>query len=96
MAAWPCIGNLSDAKLGSWSISQGRGAFRGDNIRYDSVDDQAIKKLNEQDMKDFRLKHGATPKEFIKSSEDERIYFLKTSSRVGEAHLAEMVEAANN
>jgi hypothetical protein len=47
-------------------------------------------------MKDFRLKHGATPKEFIKSSEDERIYFLKTSSRVGEAHLAEMVEAANN
>lgn len=77
-------------------ISHGGGVFRSSNIPYNSEDDKAIKKLNEQVMKDFGLKHGAAHTEFIKSDEDGRIYFLETSSRVGGAHLAEMVEAASN
>lgn len=76
-------------------ISQGGGIFRSANIPYNNTDDKAIKKVNEQVMKAFGMKHGATHTEFIKCNEDGKIYFLETSSRVGGAHLAEMVEAAS-
>lgn len=77
-------------------ISQGGGVFRSANIKYNSDDDKAIRKLNEKVMKGFGLKHGAAHTEFIKSNEDGQIYFLETSSRVGGAHLAEMVAEASN
>lgn len=75
-------------------ISQGGGIFRSANLKYGSEDDKAIKKVNAQIMKAFGLKNGASHTEFIKSREDGEIYFLETASRVGGAHLAEMVEAA--
>jgi hypothetical protein len=77
-------------------ISQGGGVFRSSNIPYDSEDDIEIKKVNEQVLKSFGLKNGAAHTEFIKCKEDGKIYFLETSSRVGGAHIAEMVEAASN
>lgn len=77
-------------------ISQGGGIFRTANIPYDSEDDKAIKAVNEQVIKGFGLKHGATHSEYIKCKDDGKIYFLETSSRVGGAHIAEMVEAASN
>jgi biotin carboxylase len=77
-------------------ISQGGGIFRSANIPYNSTDDKAIKKQNEEVMKAFGMKHGATHTEFIKCNDDGKIYFLETSSRVGGAHLAEMVEAASD
>jgi biotin carboxylase len=76
-------------------ISQGGGIFRSANIPYNSDDDKAIKKMNEAVMKAFGMQHGANHTEFIKCNEDGNIYFLETSSRVGGAHLAEMVEAAS-
>lgn len=75
-------------------ISQGGGIFCSATIEYGSEDEQAIKKLNKDIMKAFGMKSGATHTEFIKCREDGEIYFLETSSRVGGAHLAEMVEAA--
>ncbi|AFL86000.1 biotin carboxylase [Belliella baltica DSM 15883] len=75
-------------------ISQGGGIFRSANIEYNSDDDKAIQKANVQVMKAFGMKSGATHTEFIKNREDGEIYFLETSSRVGGAHLAEMVEGA--
>lgn len=77
-------------------ISQGGGVFRSANIPYDSDDDKAIKAVNEQVLKGFGLKHGAAHTEFIKCKEDGKIYFLETSSRVGGAHLAEMVAEASD
>ena len=77
-------------------ISQGGGIFRSANIPYNSADDKAIKKVNEQVMKAFGMQHGATHTEFIKCNDDGKIYFLETASRVGGAHLAEMVEAASD
>jgi hypothetical protein len=77
-------------------ISQGGGIFRSANITYNSDDDIAIKKCNEQVIKGFGLKHGAAHSEYIKCNEDGKIYFLETSSRVGGAHLAEMVAAASD
>jgi biotin carboxylase len=76
-------------------ISQGGGIFRSANIKHGNADDKAIKKVNDQVMKAFGMQHGATHTEFIKCNEDGKIYFLETSSRVGGAHLAEMVEAAS-
>jgi len=46
-------------------------------------------------MKAFGMKHSASHTEFIKSHDDGKFYFLETSSRVGGAHLAVMVEAAS-
>ena len=76
-------------------ISQGGGIFRSANIDYNSDVDKAIKACNEQVIKGFGLKHGAAHSEYIKCNDDGKIYFLETSSRVGGAHLAEMVEAAS-
>jgi hypothetical protein len=76
-------------------ISQGGGIFRSATIPYDSKDDKAIKKQNEQVLKAFGMQHGANHTEFIKCNDDGKIYFLETASRVGGAHLAEMVEAAS-
>uniref|UniRef100_UPI00404B273E ATP-grasp domain-containing protein n=2 Tax=Flavobacterium sp. TaxID=239 RepID=UPI00404B273E len=76
-------------------ISQGGGIFRSATIKRNSADDKAIKAVNVQVMKAFGMQHGATHTEFIKCNEDGKIYFLETSSRVGGAHLAEMVEAAS-
>jgi hypothetical protein len=77
-------------------ISQGGGIFRTANIPYDSEDDKAIKAVNEEVIKGFGLKHGAAHSEYIKSKDDGKIYFLETSSRVGGAHIAEMVAEASN
>jgi hypothetical protein len=77
-------------------ISQGGGIFRTANIPYDSEDDKAIKAINEEVIKGFGLKHGVAHSEYIKCKDKGKIYFLETSSRVGGAHIAEMVEAASN
>ena len=76
-------------------ISQGGGIFRSANIEYNSDDDIKIKEVNDRVIKGFGLKHGASHAEFIKCDEDGKIYFLETASRVGGAHLAEMVQAAS-
>lgn len=77
-------------------ISQGGGVFRSANIVYNSPDDKAIKNVNEQVIKGLGLKHGVAHTEFIKDNEAGQIYFLETSSRVGGAHLAEMIAEASN
>ncbi|SMD46133.1 Biotin carboxylase [Aquiflexum balticum DSM 16537] len=77
-------------------ISQGGGIFRSANVPYGSEDDKDIEEANKQVMKAFGMKNGAAHTEFIKGKEDGKIYFLETSSRVGGAHLAEMVEAATD
>jgi hypothetical protein len=74
---------------------QGGGIFRSANIPYNSKEDKQIKKVNEQVLKAFGMMHGANHTEFIKCNEDGKIYFLETASRVGGAHLAEMVDAAS-
>ena len=77
-------------------ISQGGGIFRTANIPYNSEDDKIIKAVNEQVIKGFGLKHGVAHSEYIKCKDDGEIYFLETSSRVGGAHIAEMVAEASN
>lgn len=77
-----------------FDVAHGGGIFR--SVTLDSGQDEysPIKVLNEQILSTFGLQFSATHTEFIKSTEDGSIYFLETASRVGGAHIAEMVEAA--
>ena len=75
-------------------ISQNGGVFRSATVGYKSDDEKEILRINEQVIKGFGLKHGASHAEFIKCTATGKFYFLETSSRVGGAHLAEMVHAA--
>ncbi|WP_373521025.1 acetyl-CoA carboxylase biotin carboxylase subunit family protein [Aquiflexum sp.] len=77
-------------------ISQGGGIFRSANVPYGSEDEKNINEANKKVMRAFGMKSSAAHTEFIKGKEDGEIYFLETSSRVGGAHLAEMVEAATD
>ncbi|HMY84650.1 MAG: ATPase [Saprospiraceae bacterium] len=75
-------------------VSHGGGIFRSHTVEYDSYDDKELQKLNADIMKAFGMNYSATHTEFIKCHEDGHFYFLETASRVGGAHLAEMVEFA--
>jgi len=78
-----------------FTISHGGGIFRSVTVPFNSKDDKELRKLNEKVVASFGLKHGAYHSEYIKNKEDSKYYFLETSSRVGGANLAEMVEASS-
>ncbi|MCK6694489.1 MAG: ATPase, partial [Thermoanaerobaculia bacterium] len=59
-----------------------------------SADEKALVRLNADVMKAFGMMASASHTEFIKCHEDGKFYFLETASRVGGAHIAEMVEYA--
>jgi hypothetical protein len=75
-------------------VAHGGGIFRSMTTEQGSKDEKALQKLNAQVMKAFGMHYSASHTEFIKCHEDGKFYFLETSSRVGGANLAEMVEAA--
>ncbi|MEQ9423617.1 MAG: ATPase [Cyclobacteriaceae bacterium] len=79
-----------------FDVAHGGGIFQSHTVEYDSDDDKALRKLNEEVLKSFGMQFSASHTEFIKCKDDCRFYFLETSSRVGGAHLAEMVEVASD
>ena len=76
-------------------VAHGGGIFQSASVEYGSPDDVQLRKLNEEVLKSFGMQFSASHSEFIKSKETGEFFFLETSSRVGGAHLAEMVEAAS-
>jgi biotin carboxylase len=50
--------------------------------------------MNSRVMAALGMTHGVSHTEFIRGHQDDEIYFLETSARVGGAHIAELVEAA--
>jgi hypothetical protein len=76
-------------------VAHGGGIFRSMTIPYNSDDDKKLKALNETVMDAFGMQYSASHTEFIKNKETGEFYFLETASRVGGAHLADMVEAAS-
>jgi biotin carboxylase len=69
--------------------------FRTTNVEYGSADEKALLAMNEDVLKTFGLKQGASHTEFIKSHKDGKYYFLETSARVGGANIVELVEASS-
>jgi hypothetical protein len=79
-----------------FEVAHGGGIFRSAIEPFGSKDDKALLALNADVMTAFGMQYSASHTEFIKSHEDGQFYFLETASRVGGAHLAEMVEVSSN
>jgi hypothetical protein len=75
-----------------WEVAHGGGIFRSVVCEFGGKDEKELNKFNTGVMKAFGMVSSASHTEFIKSHDDGKFYFLETSSRVGGAHLAEMVE----
>lgn len=78
-----------------FEVAHGGGIFRTVMEKKGSEDSKNLSVENKKVMKAFGLKFSASHTEFIKSHEDGKFYFLETASRVGGAHIAEMVEFAS-
>lgn len=78
-----------------FDVDQSAGVFRSVTVLHDTAEARALETMTVDVLKAFGMKHSASHTEVILSSEDGQYYFLETSSRVGGAHLAYMVEAAS-
>jgi hypothetical protein len=76
-------------------VAHGGGIFRSYTIKIGTPEEKALTKMNKAVMEAFGMHYGASHTEFIMSKASGEIFFLETSSRVGGANLAEMVEAAS-
>jgi hypothetical protein len=74
-------------------VAHGGGVFRTTNLALDAPEGVDLYRMNEAVLSAFRMIHSASHSEFIRCDDGE-LYFLETSSRVGGAHIADMVEAA--
>lgn len=77
-----------------FEVAHGGGIFRSVSVQHNSMDQEALTLINDQVMGAFGMRFSASHTEVIKSHETGEYFFLETASRVGGAHLAEMVEAA--
>ncbi len=78
-----------------FEVAHGGGIFRSVTVTYDSADYMALAALNRDVVAAFNIKNGVVHTEAIKNKETGEFYFLETASRVGGAHLSDMVEAAS-
>jgi len=78
-----------------FEVAHGGGVFRSQTVPYHGIEDEALNKLTQEVMSAFGMQFSASHTEFIRSHANGKFYFLETSSRVGGAHLAEMVAFAS-
>lgn len=75
------------------AVSHDGGVFRTKTLNRYSQEYHDLDDINKQVLSKFGLVNGATHSEYIKG-EDGKYYFLETASRVGGAHIPDLVEAA--
>ncbi len=78
-----------------FEVAHGGGIFRSAVVPFGSSDEKKLLALNVAVMKAFGMQYSASHTEFIKNRQTGEFYFLETASRVGGAHLADMVEASS-
>ncbi|GAB3541876.1 ATP-grasp domain-containing protein [Spirosoma fluminis] len=76
-------------------VAHGGGVFRTTTLADDELEATALRQLNNQVLEAFGMRYSASHSEYIRGDHDGELYFLETASRVGGAHIAEMVEAAS-
>ncbi|GAB3025951.1 ATP-grasp domain-containing protein [Spirosoma pulveris] len=76
-------------------VSHGGGVFRTVTLPLDTPETDALRQINDQVLSAFGMRYSASHSEYIRGDHDGELYFLETASRVGGAHIAEMVEAAS-
>ncbi|ASK29534.1 ATPase [Chryseobacterium sp. T16E-39] len=77
-------------------VSHEGGVFRTKTLSRQSDEYKALDEVNAKLLSRFGLLNGATHTEFIRSKENGQWYFLETSSRVGGAHIPDLVEASSS
>jgi hypothetical protein len=75
-------------------ITQSGGIFTTRILERGSDTDAHLKRLNQLVLKAFGLTDGVSHTEFIRAHEDQSIYFLETSARIGGAHISDLIQAA--
>jgi hypothetical protein len=75
-----------------FEVAHGGGIFRSATVPFGGDEDKALTKLNTDVMNAFGMQYSASHTEFIRDHATGEYYFLETASRVGGAHLAEMVD----
>ncbi len=78
-----------------FEVAHGGGIFRSAVVPFGSVDEKKLLAMDAAVMKAFGMQYSASHTEFIKDQETGEFFFLETASRVGGAHLADMVEASS-
>lgn len=78
-----------------FEVAHGGGVFRTATVEFGGEEEKALQEMNYRVMRAFGLRYSASHTEFIKADSDGQYYFLETSSRVGGAHIAEMVEVSS-
>lgn len=78
-----------------WDVAHGGGIFRSLICEFGGADEKALRRFNSEVLDAFGMRYSASHTEFIKCHADGEFYFLETSSRVGGAHLAEMIDIAS-
>lgn len=76
-------------------VSHEGGVFRTRTLGRYSDEFKDLEEANVTLLTSFGLQNGATHTEFIRGKEDGKWYFLETSSRVGGAHIPDLVEASS-
>jgi len=75
-------------------VAHGGGVFRSVSLHANNPESKKLKDHTFEVMNAFGMQYSASHTEFIKSHETGEFVFLETSSRVGGAHLSDMVEAS--
>src|SRR5690606_15053051 len=75
-------------------VAHDGGVFRSQTLNRTSKEFKELEVLNKKLLQGFGLMNGATHSEFINGKADGKWYFLETSSRVGGAHIPDLVEAS--
>jgi len=78
-----------------FDVAHGGGIFRSQTLDFKDASNKALTALNKKVLNAFGMEYSASHTEFIRSHETGEYLFLETSSRVGGANLAEMVECAS-
>lgn len=76
-------------------VAHGGGIFRTQTVDFGGKDDNTLQALNARLMEAFRMQTSISHSEFIKVHETGEFVFLETASRVGGAHISELVEASS-
>jgi biotin carboxylase len=75
-------------------VSHGGGIFTTRILERDSSIARRLLELNARVLSALGMLRGISHSEYILGRDDDRVYFLETSARVGGAHIADLVEAA--
>jgi len=76
-------------------VAHGGGAYISQTVPHKAPEKKKLLEINRRLIRAMRMETGATHAEFIKSEADGDFYFLEIASRVGGAHIADVLEAAS-